>query len=179
MSDWQRFNEQFRESEDERNERLARKRKAAAANLSLSLADLIGRLESENHANYTMECRIHETLGFPWMNPPPAYTAKIDDALLLVPPDHRWLLDKRPYADGGRPDGYRAQVYRGGHYYATAADMPSAWASRPGLALCIAALKARQSDDQPSQQRICPICRRDFPNGGTCRIGGCPMGGDV
>lgn len=29
------------------------------------------------------------------------------------------------------------------------------------------------------QPDICPCCKRDFPNGATCHMGGCPMGGDV
>lgn len=33
MSDWERYNDQFRETEDERNERLATKRRARAADL--------------------------------------------------------------------------------------------------------------------------------------------------
>jgi hypothetical protein len=31
----------------------------------------------------------------------------------------------------------------------------------------------------PPASNICPSCKRDFPNGGTCIRGGCPMGGDL
>ena len=74
----------------------------------------------------------------------PRYTASIDAALSLVPEHHRWLLDKRPYADH-RIDGYRCEVYRQAHYYATTDDMPHAWSATPALALTIAALKARRN----------------------------------
>lgn len=31
---------------------------------------------------------------------------------------------------------------------------------------------------RPVATDVCPSCRLVFPNGGTCRFGGCPMGGD-
>lgn len=75
----------------------------------------------------------------------PGYTASLDAALTLVPEGHRWLLDKRPYADLlDRPDGYRCQVYKQGYpYRSDSSDIPTAWAKSPAIALCIAALRAR------------------------------------
>ena len=74
---------------------------------------------------------------------PPYLTSLIDDALRLVPEGHRWLIDRRPMA-AQRTDGYRAQVYREAHAYASdMSDMPTAWAATPALALCIAALRAK------------------------------------
>jgi hypothetical protein len=71
------------------------------------------------------------------------YTTSLDAALTLVPEHHRFLLDKRPYAEGRR-DGYRAVVYRQAD-----PEMPeSSWAATPALALCIAALKARASQSE-------------------------------
>lgn len=32
--------------------------------------------------------------------------------------------------------------------------------------------------EQLATPTICPSCKRDFPPGGTCKMGGCPMGGD-
>lgn len=73
----------------------------------------------------------------------PRWTASLDAALSLVPERHRWLLDRRPFAEQ-REDGYRAQVYKQGFPYASDMhDMPTAWAATPALALCIASLKAR------------------------------------
>lgn len=69
------------------------------------------------------------------------YTASLDAALLLVPTECRFNLNKRPFADG-RADGYHAQVWYS-RYYETADDMPNAWAATPALALCAASLKAR------------------------------------
>lgn len=40
----------------------------------------------------------------------------------------------------------------------------------------------RENPPVPKARQIltekCPACGRDFPNGGTCIKGGCPMGGD-
>lgn len=74
------------------------------------------------------------------------YTASLDAALSLVPAECRFNLNKRPFADG-RADGYHAQVWYS-RYYATADDMPNAWAATPALALCAAALRARITQEQ-------------------------------
>jgi len=74
---------------------------------------------------------------------PAPYTASLDAALSLVPEGHRWLVDKRPFAEG-RSDGYRAQVYREGYYYKSdMSDTPTSWAASPATALTAAALRAR------------------------------------
>jgi hypothetical protein len=76
----------------------------------------------------------------------PKLTASIDEALRLVPDRHRWLLDKRPGA-ADRHDGYRAQVYREAHPYASdGSDTPTHWGASPALALCVAALRARLAE---------------------------------
>lgn len=78
----------------------------------------------------------------------PSFTGSLDAALTLVPPRHRWLLDKRPFAVG-RSDGYRAEVYREAHSYRSdRADVPTHWGPTPALALCVAALKARAALDK-------------------------------
>ena len=67
--------------------------------------------------------------------PAPSFTSSIDAALTLVPEGHGWVLD---YMDPGEPDG--AMV--GAHACDGATfDTPRP----PALALCIAALKAREA----------------------------------
>lgn len=80
-----------------------------------------------------------------WWNAP-RYTESVDAALTLVPTkgrDWRWLLDRRPYADDGRPDGYRAEVY-----YSPQVEPrdTESWCATAALAMCAAALKARAGD---------------------------------
>lgn len=36
----------------------------------------------------------------------------------------------------------------------------------------------RRRNGRPPDDAICPSCKRKFDNGGTCHMGGCPMGGD-
>jgi hypothetical protein len=72
----------------------------------------------------------------------PEFTQIIDDALKVVPfgPHWRWLLDKRPYADSGRPDGYRAHVTLSGLIDPRDTEV---WAAVPAIALTAAALRGR------------------------------------
>jgi hypothetical protein len=44
---------------------------------------------------------------------------------------------------------------------------------------CAALSIGELPNPSPPPSNICPHCHRDFPNGETCRMGGCPMGGDV
>ena len=78
----------------------------------------------------------------------PDFTASLDAAIALVErvlPDHRWLIDKRPFAKD-RHDGYRATCYRQGHpYKSDGSDTPSAWAPTPALALLTALLRAKSA----------------------------------
>lgn len=68
----------------------------------------------------------------------PHYTTSLDAALTLVPEGYAWSLDFDPKLPGkpGRP------------YYADVTDFSThaakAWSTTPALALCIAALKARE-----------------------------------
>jgi len=91
--------------------------------------------------------RTEDRPGTPWYSAP-SYTGSVDAALTLVPDGHRWLLDKRPSAYFRR-DGYRAEVYREAHYYRSdRSDVPMHWGPTPALALCLAALRARQSREE-------------------------------
>lgn len=111
--------------------------------------ELLARLEKAEGPDRELDWEIEltrGTAGTPGGHELPRYTGSLDAALTLVPEHHRFLIDKRPYADEGRPDGYRCQVYKQGYpYRSDGSDTPTAWASSPALALCIAALRARNS----------------------------------
>lgn len=93
---------------------------------------VLAKAHANGLTNRDDACRRH---GF---SDCPRYTGWLDSALTLVPKHYRWLLDKRPFADSGRPDGYRAEVRPQG-----SPDRPSEhWGPTPAIALCIAALKA-------------------------------------
>ncbi len=67
---------------------------------------------------------------------PLSYTASIDAALTLVPADTFWRVGHN--GEGADPSDFRADVMMGGLY-------STGIASTPALALCIAALRARQA----------------------------------
>lgn len=93
---------------------------------------------------------LNHGAGNPWdgWESAPSFTGSLDAALTLVPERHRWLLDKRPGAYF-RSDGYRAEVYREAHHYQSdRSDVPMHWGPTPALAICVAALKARQAYPQ-------------------------------
>lgn len=68
-------------------------------------------------------------------------------ALMLVPEECRFNLNRRPYAKG-RQDGYHAQVWFS-RFYETSEDMPNAWAATPAHAITAAALRARAAGGEP------------------------------
>lgn len=123
----------------------------------MSDADLIRRLEEATGPSVKLDRAIAVALGWQecagaWRESPavewsmslPAWSGSLDAAVALVPEGHRWLLDRRPQADQ-RQDGYRAQVYKEAHPYASDMhDIATAWAPTPALALVIAAMRARQ-----------------------------------
>lgn len=76
----------------------------------------------------------------------PFFIHRTDDAMRLVPKGWRFILDKRPYAEG-RADGYRAIVWS--EPVAPYGDGSGIWLSAPALALSCAALLAVGSQVTP------------------------------
>lgn len=109
------------------------------------MSDLIERLEAATGPLFVLDEEIHALLPVPKLIIPPAYTASIDAALTLVPEgwegvslDQGWRCDKGP----GGASAYLAEKQYG-DCLRTRAEHDS---SMP-LAICIAALKAREASD--------------------------------
>jgi hypothetical protein len=113
-----------------------------------ALDDLIARVERATEGSADLDQEIGLVTGRGYFEPPClgsyCFTHSVDAALTLVPPNPgwRWLLDKRPYAESGRPDGYRAEVWCSPGIEPA---VTASWCKTPALALCAAALKARRS----------------------------------
>jgi hypothetical protein len=114
---------------------------------------LIAKLAAASEGSRALDADVAETQGWSsdaddnWIGPggaiaSPHYTTSLDAALTLVPEGYLWLLGNTGLSDGR--GAYRGDVYchpRGGAIGVS---------NTPTLALCIAALKARQgmeSDD--------------------------------
>lgn len=125
------------------------------------MADLIEQLERATGPDRELDLAIWN-LVFPDdinpVAPVPAFTGSIDAALALVPEGGR-LLELGQWQDGGRPDGWFAQVtawLRDGEFgwldkgfsYGVpeqGATQKPKLAPNGAIALCIAALKARSA----------------------------------
>ena len=119
-------------------------------------SDLIARLEAATGPDRDLDRAIAKALGVmplyelrgqiggSW----PDYTASIDTALTLVPANALWgvkaLWDQGPDANGG-PKAYRGSVdvyeVRDGLFWK---DNHLSLAPTPALAICIAALRAKE-----------------------------------
>jgi len=108
-----------------------------------TIKQLIERLERAEGPAYALDCAIADFLSGPdeWiLGAPPAYTGLVDKAITLVPRHHLWMLKKgiecqavvwmleTDYDERQPPTGYTTEF--------------------PALALCIAALKARQDHER-------------------------------
>lgn len=100
--------------------------------------DLIQRIEAAEGADRALDYDIAHLTGDHFRNggKAPAYTASIDAALTLVPEGYDWSLDNFD-GDRGRP---HAWVCKDGPFY-------NATAATPALALCAAALRAKEISD--------------------------------
>lgn len=117
------------------------------------MTDLIARLEEATEGGWLLDSEIsatvHGMLDQDWDDPRwheggPAYTTSLDAALTLVPEGSAWAV-----SIGDDPDVYirgmpRATVMPPRPY--SGANDASECAATPALALCIAALKARQDE---------------------------------
>ena len=113
---------------------------------------LIARIEAagpEDQASLLLDAAIEisngswgadKIMAFDWMLDAKAYESA---ALMLVPDEHRYLLDKRSRADR-RQDGYRANVWQAP---AVEYEATLSWARTPALAIAAAALKARAAKE--------------------------------
>ncbi len=111
---------------------------------------LIAELEAATEGSRQLDFAIYLALGLPITNKAnltsrmiavhlenvsPRYTTSLDAALTLVPEGWRW--EAADYG-GGDQDGPRAELWHGVHHY-------GAFGGTPVLAVCIAALRARQA----------------------------------
>lgn len=92
-------------------------------------------------------------------DPPPKFTTSIDAALSLVPADMAWAVNS-----SANPGEFRAEVDFG----------ESEWAASPALALCIAALRARQTVPHTVAENPAPLLNTESSNNNT---GGTSDGG--
>lgn len=94
------------------------------------MRDLIARLEAATGPDRELDAEIADAVEFdPTCLHSPAYTASIDAAMTLVPPDTGiWGVAKL------------------GDQYTAHAGNPDHEGATPALALCIAALRARMED---------------------------------
>ena len=111
--------------------------------------NLIAKLEAAEGPSRELDGLIHGAIGrvergfnIHKLNPNlPAYTASLDDAVSLVP--EGWRVHEFQEADDGR---WRCLVVRAeGRGGSSGAGLY--WRPTPDLALCIAALKAREAGD--------------------------------
>lgn len=112
--------------------------------------DLIARLEKATGPDRDLDHAIDTALLGEWTYYAPEYTASIDAALTLVPNGYRWLVRKHDGSKtwaGGKGAKSFANVYADEHE----SPMYEAWTQTPALALCIAALKARQAMANPQR----------------------------
>ena len=103
---------------------------ATAINLMLS--------SDYSYADWRAYCARNPSLGNHLYDDVPRYTTSTDAAVTLVPADHEWSLTSWSNGDmiSGKP---RARVFTGRF------DFKWCRAATPALALCVAALRARQA----------------------------------
>ena len=100
----------------------------------MAIAELIAALEAATGPNYALECQISVAVGAPGDGAPKPYTASIDAALTLVP--EGWIWD---VSSSGC-----AWIMRDGDSVCDSQIVISG-IENPIIALCIAALKAREA----------------------------------
>ena len=101
----------------------------------MTRADLIAALEKAEGPSRELDAEIRKHVPGDYL---PAFTASLDAALTLVPEGLAWRVEPATpgYTDWGK---YRAGVTTWEKPY----DLPS-YGATPAIALCIAALKARE-----------------------------------
>ena len=106
--------------------------------------DLIQRLEKAEGPRYELDAQIRELIaprGSPY--PPLPYTASLDAALRLVP--EGWSGDVE-FGPAGDAIVFEATMWNG--KFAQETTEFAVVGNTPALALCIAALKARQVNEE-------------------------------
>ena len=127
-----------------------------------ALAELIARLEVATAGSRELDIAVYEAIGWrrkqfsktapTWLCPPddgkriaiepfnllPCVTTSIDAALTLVPGGYAWMVRKSQPWDDAHP-------YHSAYVQLTESDDNYSISATPALALCIAALKAREA----------------------------------
>ncbi|WP_116970797.1 hypothetical protein [Blastomonas sp. UPD001] len=107
--------------------------------------ELAARIERAEGPDRALDCLVHEVIGnvvdhvYAEMHSAeetPFYTASIDAAMQLVPPDREWSIEGYT-CSGVRPDHVRASAWVLGS--------PRVFAATPAIALCAAAIRARSA----------------------------------
>lgn len=128
----------------------------------MSYQDLIARLEKLPGPDRELDADIFRALGWrsfggifnqQWWEGPsgerckavPFFTASIDAALTLVPEGYCWLSRSHDGSKNLAGNGSGAGGFANVHANRDDAIFFTAFAATPAIALCIAALKARQS----------------------------------
>lgn len=103
------------------------------------MTDLIARLEAATEGNRELDVEIHQLRGFITDTPAP-YTQSIDAALTLIPDG--WTVSVMRFSDG---EGYVELSDNQGRFLVKGDTEIYQEAATPALAICIAALKARET----------------------------------
>ena len=104
------------------------------------MTDLIAELERATEGSFALDCKIAAEVGSKRV-PPRAYSVSLDAALTLVPEGLCWRYDSAL--------GF-AEIFdltKSPIFVAGSSDDPCLGSKPPALALCIAALKARQTQE--------------------------------
>lgn len=101
----------------------------------MTITELIAALEAADKPSRELDASIGSLIGtYVGFEPPPRYTSSIDAALTLLPDGAMWRLGRHLVPDDQPEHAYSARV-GGPRYYDH---------SSPAIALCIAALRARE-----------------------------------
>lgn len=110
--------------------------------------DLIAKLEAATEGSHWLDRLIDEALGGDF-DKPHSFTTSIDAALKLVPEGKAWGVGSIMFDELPPRRAFAANCRREG---CITPDTPAydAVGATPALALCIAALRARQEKEKPN-----------------------------
>ena len=110
------------------------------------MKDLIARLEALNGPNFAMEEALHALVPPPKVSLPLNYTSRVDEALTLVPKGKYWSVWTSAVWEGGKH--YAARIFISGGGWVEDTELGTGNGPTAAIAICIAALRARDADGQ-------------------------------